>query len=335
MNTFSSKNKLMLFVVFWGITACGGNNNNNNSSAYASPDSNKIVFVRQVSPDDNPSSWGNTQIFRMNNDGSNLVNLSNRNRYEKMPSVSYDGKQIAFVANINNLYVMGIDGSDMQLVPNAQRDVSYPKWSRGIRGKFILYGYPYAHANSAIYRINPDGSSLNQITHPGLNEQDEQAVSIDDQYIVFRRFIIGTYPNWKSDLYVKNIWDNSPEVLLTNTPPNCELYLPVVSHNGKKIAYRVRNIVTGKDWVHVAEFSGVNTITAGRDLNLTSPASMNISGIDFSADDQELIVSLQANDVSASQISRKQELFKVSLDGSNQIRLTLNSDMDEYPSVIP
>lgn len=333
MNTFSSKNKLMLFVVFWGITACGGINNNN-SSAYASPDSNKIVFVRQISPDDNPSSWGNTQIFRMNNDGSNLVNLSNRNRSEKMPSVSYDSKQIVFVANANNLYVMAIDGSEMQLIPNAQNDVGYPKWSRGNRGKFILYNYPYSRANSAIYRINPDGSNLTQITHPAPNENDVQAVSIDDQYIIFRRFDQSSFP-WKSDLYVKNIWDNSSEVLLTNTPPNCELYLPVVSHNGKKIAYRIRNLVAVGDRVHVAEFSGANTISPGYDLNLESPASMNISGIDFSADDKELIISLQANDVSASQISRKQEIFKVSLDGSNQKRLTLNSDMDEYPSVIP
>lgn len=333
MNRINNKVKLMLCVVFWGVTACGGNRNNNNS-AFASPDSNKIVFVRQVSPDDNPSSWGNTQIFRMNNDGSNLVNLSNRNRSEKMPSVSYDSKQIVFVANANNLYFMAIDGSEMQLIPNAQNDVGYPKWSRGNRGKFILYNYPYSRANSAIYRINPDGSNLTQITHPAPNENDVQAVSIDDQYIIFRRFDQSSFP-WKSDLYVKNIWDNSSEVLLTNTPPNCQLFLPVVSHNGKKLAYRVMNLMTGKDWIHIADFLSANTIIHENDLYLASPASMNISGIDFSADDKELIISLQANDVSASQISRKQEIFKVSLDGSNQIRLTLNSDMDEYPSVIP
>lgn len=315
-----------------GVAACCGNDN---TPANTSPNSTQIVFVKQVTPDDNPSSWGYSQIFRMDIDGSNLVNLSNRSRSEKMPGVSYDSKQIVFVSDANNLFVMGIDGSDMKLVTNAPRDVSYPKWSRGILGSFILYSYPYSSNTSAIYRINPDGSNLTQITHPATNEKDDQAVSIDDQRIVFTRGVTNIYPDWRSDLYIKNIRDSSPEVLLTNTPANCEIFLPVVSHNREMLAYRVWDLTTGKDWVHIAEFSGPNSITTGRDIKLSTPAGNGITGIDFSADDQSLILSLQASDISVSQISRQQEIFSISLDGSNQKRLTLNSDMDEYPSFVP
>jgi Tol biopolymer transport system component len=313
-----------------GITACG-----DNDSVDKSPYSTQIVSVKQVTPDDNPTSWGYSQIFRMDADGSNPINLSNRGRDEKMPSVSYDSKQIAFVSNANNLFVMGIDGSDMKLVANAPNDVGYPKWGRGIHGRFILYSYPYSLDTSAIFRINPDGSNLTQLTNPGTNEKDGYAVSIDDQHIVFTRGVTNIYPDWRSDLYIKNIVDGSSEVLLTNTPANCEIFLPVASHNRKMLAYRVWDITSGIDWVHIAEFSGHNSISTGRDIKLTTPAGKNITGIDFSADDRSLILSLEATDVSASYTSRRQEIFSVSIDGSNQKRLTLNSDMDVYPSVVP
>lgn len=332
MTKITSKVKFILLFVSFGMAAYGGEKNDTENE---SPHSYQIVFVKQATPTDEPSTWGFPQIYRMNQDGSDLVNLSNRNRAEGAPNVSYDSKQIVFIAD-SKLYVMGVDGAGMKLVPNSPHGVSSPKWSRGIRGNFILYGYPYSYANSAIYRINPDGGGLTQLTYPAQNENDDQAVSIDDQYIVFRRSSTNSsYTNRKSELYLKNIWDDSQPALLTIAPSNCELSLPVISHNGATIAFRVWNTMTGKDRIQIAEFTSPNSIIAGHDLKLMTPADMNISGIDFSADDQELIVSLQANDVSGSQTNRKQELFRVSLDGSNQKRLTFNSDMDKYPSVIP
>jgi hypothetical protein len=50
--------------------------------------------------------------------------------------------------------------------------------------------------------------------------------------------------------------------------------------------------------------------------------------------DKKLFISTQANDVDGNLINRKQEIFSVLLDGSNQQRLTNNADEDVYPNLI-
>ena len=50
--------------------------------------------------------------------------------------------------------------------------------------------------------------------------------------------------------------------------------------------------------------------------------------------DKKLFISTQANDVDGNLIYRKQEIFSVLLDGSNQQRLTNNAEEDVYPNLI-
>ena len=185
---------------------------------------------------------------------------------------------------------------------------------------------------SAIYRISADGSGLTKITSPSATQKDEVADSIDDKFIIFTRY--DTANNHDRDLYVKYIWDNRPEVRLTNTPDRSET-LPVVSHDGKLLAYRASFGVDRDDEVHVARFTDPSTITVMHTIDLQLPADINISGIDFSRTDRELFISTQAKDVGGNLINRKQELFRVSLDGSGQRRLTNNADEDTHPSSIP
>ncbi len=133
---------------------------------------------------------------------------------------------------------------------------------------------------------------------------------------------------------MKYIWDNRPEVRLTNTPNQAET-LPVVSHDGKMLAFRVSLGINQDDQIHVARFTSATSITVMNVIDLNLPADINISGIDFSPDDQELFVSTQAADVPGNLVNRKHEIFRVRLDGSNQLRLTNNSDEDVYPSAVP
>jgi len=60
-------------------------------------------------------------------------------------------------------------------------------------------------------------------------------------------------------------------------------------------------------------------------------------GIDFSPQDNELLVSVQVTiaDVPTNAIQRRQEIFRVRRDGSEQYRLTTNADEDVYPSALP
>ncbi len=305
---------ILLMCVFYALSGCA-----------------KVVYQHRDMAGEEPT-WGKAQIYSMWVNGWFKTNISNRDRFEYSPDVQHHSKKIVFLAAGNKIHIMDSNGSNVTEVPTAPQDAGSPRWSRGEGGSFILFSHPASTAQSAIYRIAPDGSALTKITSPSVTQKDEVADSIDDKHIVFSRY--DSANNYDRDLYVKYIWDNRPEVRLTNTPDRSET-LPVVSHDGNLLAYRVYFGVNQDDQVHVAMFDSPTSITVLHTVDLQLPADINISGIDFSRNDKELFISIQAEDVAGNLINRKQEIFRVLLNGSNQQRLTNNADEDVYPSSIP
>ena len=290
----------------------------------------KVIYVNQQMSAD--SSLSNSQIFRMNIDGSHITNISSTSRSDYSPDVSHDGERIVFLSGCNKIYTMNIDGSDVTEIPGVPLDAGCPKWSRGESGWFIMFTSPASQLCSSIFIINPDGSNLKQITSPETYQDDEIIDSIDDKHIVFSRY--DRENNNDRDLFVKYIWDTRPEIQLTNTPNQSET-LPVVSHDGCYLAFRVFLGSGLDDQVHVARFTSSTSIEILYMIDLDYPADINISGIDFTDDDSKLLISTQASDIPGNLINIKQEIFSINLDGSNQQRLTNNSDSDVWPSSVP
>ena len=107
-------------------------------------------------------------VFLMNTDGSNLVQVT----HSYMPVISAawspDGKSIVYVTQFGkeatDLYVINKDGSPASVVPLTQ-DPAYdggPGWSPD--GKKIVF-FSNRSGNYNLWTINPDGTGLAQLTN--------------------------------------------------------------------------------------------------------------------------------------------------------------------------
>lgn len=116
---------------------------------------------------------GNPEIYVMEPDGSNPVNLTKNPADDMQPSWSPDGTRIAFVSNRETggeggqyVYVMDSNGENVRQL-NTENESTWPDWSPD--GRMITYT-----AFGDIYAINADGSgeAVNLTSSP---EKDEQS----------------------------------------------------------------------------------------------------------------------------------------------------------------
>jgi TolB protein len=113
---------------------------------------------------------GNTDIYTMHADGSNLTNITNDPANDSDPAWSPSGNKLSFVSDRdgdNNIYVMNPDGGDLtQLTDNPGYD-GYFSWSPD--GKKIIYSASSgSDANISQFIImNADGTNKVTLTDPG------------------------------------------------------------------------------------------------------------------------------------------------------------------------
>jgi TolB protein len=152
---------------------------------------------------------GNQEIYLMDPDGNNLVNLTNNPGDDFDPAWSPDGSQIAFVSTRENsqgggqfIYVMNADGSGVRQL-TLEHGNEWPDWSHD--GSRITY----THGND-IYVINADGSGqpVNLTNSP---EKDAQSTwSPDGSKIAW---LSGDDQGW--NIFVMNV-DGSNILQITN-----------------------------------------------------------------------------------------------------------------------
>jgi TolB protein len=110
-----------------------------------SPDGTEIIFSRMIGVE---STHGNYDIYRVNLDGSDLLNLTKTGYSQGLTSWSPAGNEILFIVaavegrGVYDLYTMNSDGSEVKLrIPE-----STPP-------EFLIHSARYANDSSTVYLV--------------------------------------------------------------------------------------------------------------------------------------------------------------------------------------
>jgi dipeptidyl aminopeptidase/acylaminoacyl peptidase len=148
-----------------------------------SPDGTRITFAHLVHGVINRRIVFSSDIYVMNADGSNIVQLTSSGS-DHVPHWSADGIKIAFVSTRDGnpeIYVMNADGSGVtRLTQNSASDGD-PAWSPD--GTKLAFDSDRA-GNTEIYLMRTDGSGVTRITNTSA-EDEEPAWSPDGSRLAF------------------------------------------------------------------------------------------------------------------------------------------------------
>jgi TolB protein len=175
---------------------------------------------------------GRWQIYTMNADGSEQVNLSKNNFNDNFVSTSADGKYIGFVSDRDGneeIYVMTSDGKNqVRMTNHPSRDI-HPYFSAD--GKTILFNSMRdGESNFEVYSIKIDGSGLTRLTSTTDNETCAR-LSPDGTKILY---LAGLVAEGNDEVFVM---DNKGKNLKNLTvSPQGEGW-PVWSSDGAKVYY--------------------------------------------------------------------------------------------------
>ena len=138
---------------------------------------------------------GNSDIWKMNIDGTNKIQLTTNSAADNAPRWSPDGSRIVFISNRNGYYqmwTMNSDGTNQTLLytdpgynhegPSWSKDGSLIYYSRGLTGSGTCTPCP----TYEIWRINADGTNPVRITNDNFRDHSPY-LSPDGQKIVFAK----------------------------------------------------------------------------------------------------------------------------------------------------
>jgi TolB protein len=171
-----------------------------------------------------------SDISSVKKDGSGLVQLTKAAGRNSEPSISPDGKKIAFESTRDGekyqIYVMSADGSDLKRLTNDPAVAFYtPVWSPD--GEKLVYYVEKGDRKDQVWTMNADGSRPALLTN-NVGHNFYAAWSPDGKYIIF----CTTREGGEGLIYRMNADGSDPKRLLP-MPASWARYSP----DGKHIAF--------------------------------------------------------------------------------------------------
>ncbi|HUP27227.1 MAG TPA: DPP IV N-terminal domain-containing protein [Chloroflexia bacterium] len=251
---------------------------------------------------------GNRDIWRVNADGTNPVNLTGTStKLDDFPAYSPDRTKIAFTSERDNnleIYVMNADGSGITRLTNDAQEDFAPTWSPD--GTKIAFVSKRNGGQEDIFVMNSNGTGQTNITLvPGPD----------------------TDPSWGSNgKIVFTSRRSGTRQLYTVNPDGTQLTGPI-SSGGENFLAKWNNV--GNRLVFVSTRDGNQEIyisgSGGQEPTRLTNNTFPDWDPAFAPDGSRIVFS-------SDRLAGNLELYVMNSDGSNQERITIQTGADVHPS---
>ncbi len=274
------------------------------------PAAPKIVFTSKRD--------GNAEIYIMNPDGSEQVNLTQHRASDYDPVWSPSGEQILFVSDRNgrkDLYLMKADGTNVHKVFRKLVGREYPTWSPD--GKQLAY---HRFDKLAIYIAPSDGKKEEKLANglwPAWSPDGSEIAFVADEE--FALVAEGNLKAANPRIQFINLQTSEENILL---PGEKLMFGPAWSPNSTQIAFSwikldaipVEDLLAGKNAGDTLAVYIVNRDGSGLKQVVDAKTSAPV----WSPQGDELVY--------VKQVRKVRQLFKIALGGGTSEQLTHRGD---------